>query len=110
MDIRILQEEDVTVVELNGRLDELSAPELEGNALAAAGRPGVRLLIDFANVEYVSSAGLRVMLQLTKTARKHSGEVKFCGLNPFVREVVAISHLGELFDIHPEREDALRTF
>ena len=110
MNIEIKEDRQVTVVELNGRLDEMSAPEVETLVLPLAERSNTRLLIDFSNVEYVSSGGLRVLLMLSKAAGRAYSSLRLCGLNPFVNEVMEISHLRSNFQIHLSREQAIAAF
>ena len=110
MNIEINLDRQVTVVGLNGRLDEMSAPEVETQVLPLAARPNTRLLIDFNNVEYVSSGGLRVLLMLSKSAERAHSNLRLCGLNPFVNEVMEISHLRSSFQIHDAREQAIAAF
>ena len=107
MEIRFLAHGSVTVLELVGRLDDLSAPELELSSMPTTAEPGVPLLLDMTHVEYVSSGGLRVLVMLTKATRKAGRSLMLCGLNPFVQEVLEISNLKPLFSIHSSRQHAV---
>ena len=110
MNIEIKEEHQITVIALNGRLDEMSAPEVETLVLPLAERSDTRLLIDLSNVEYVSSGGLRVLLMLSKAVARAHNSLRLCGLNPFVNEVMEISHLRSNFQIHQSRELAIAAY
>src|SRR5438132_14215296 len=76
----------VTFVELEGRLDSRSAVEFE-NALRPWLEPAEpRLLLDFSRVDYISSAGIRVLLTALKTAKAQRGEIRCIGVGRNVRE------------------------
>ena len=56
------------------------------------------LVLDFADVEYISSAGLRVLLATEKTMRRQSGKMKLLHVNPAVKEIIRLA--GFLQVIH----------
>ena len=74
MDILKTREDDVLKVELVGRLDTITGPELESNLMDEL--EGVsELILDFEKLDYVSSAGLRVLLVLQKKMNKQGSMV-----------------------------------
>ncbi len=74
MDILKTREDDVLKVELVGRLDTTTGPELESNLMDEL--EGVsELILDFEKLDYVSSAGLRVLLVLQKKMNKQGSMV-----------------------------------
>lgn len=83
------QEENTAVFALSGRIDTATAPELEAKALAAMEKQNVAF--DMTGVGYVSSAGLRVMIQCHKKAMAAGHVFTLRNLSPNVREVFAIS-------------------
>ena len=97
----------VTVVTARGRLDGASSgmfAERVGR-LASGARP--RLVIDFAGVDFVSSAGLRAVLTLVKKVRAANGVFALCAVQGPVREVLDITGFATMIDIHPELSAAL---
>ena len=68
------------------------------------------LLLDFDNVEFLSSAALNKLIILEKKIKAKSGQMKFCNLTPEIREVFVITRLNQLFDIVDTREKALEGF
>jgi anti-sigma B factor antagonist len=105
MDVQV--EGDVTVVMLPARVDTTSARDVEAgfNELLDAGAR--KLVADFGENEYVSSAGLRVFLAVLKFLEKNDGSIALCSMQPFVAEVFEISGFSELFAIAPTREEAV---
>ena len=96
MEIRERKEDEVTVVTLLGRLDEMATSQVESAFGKLIDGPGCRVLLDLSGVEYVSSSGLRVLLMLSKAMRKAGGHLKLCSLSPFVAEVFEVSNFLRL--------------
>lgn len=91
--------ETLLIVTLEGRIDAVSAKDLERQGLQWIERGEKQLVCDFAAVNYISSAGLRVFLVLAKKLRAVQGAVRLCGLRPEIREVFEISGFSQLFAI-----------
>jgi anti-sigma B factor antagonist len=100
MDIDIGQSGGVTVVAPKGRLDSATSPELEQRLLPLAGASGGAVVVDCAELGYVSSAGLRVLLMAAKSARGAGARIALAALQPNVRQVFDISGFSSLFEIH----------
>jgi anti-sigma B factor antagonist len=90
-----------------GRLDTDSAAdfELAVQDLQAAGAK--HFVIDFGKVNYVSSAGLRVLLALAKSCDGGAGSLRLAGLNPQVKQVFDVAGFSKLFQVHADRKGAL---
>ena len=107
MTINESNEGGVVVVSPQGRIDSTSSATLDHHlqALAAAGK--TRVVIDFSGVDYISSAGLRVMLSLAKRARDQKGRVALFGMNDSVRQVFELAGFVALFTITAARAEAV---
>src|SRR5262245_37661023 len=68
------------------------------------------ILLNFNNVEFLSSAALNKLIILDKKAKANSGKMKMCNLKPEIYEVFAITRLNQLFDIKNTESDALAGF
>lgn len=88
---------DVTTVELEGRLDTFTSPDLEKYMEDCIGEIN-DLVLDFSKLEYISSAGLRVILKLYKTMSK-KGSMKLVHVNETVREVLDITGFTDFISI-----------
>jgi anti-anti-sigma factor len=98
---------DVVIVRLSGRLDSGTAQSAEENFTQVLGDRALRLAIDMANLEYISSAGLRVLLVVAKKVQRANGKVVLFGLVRNVREVFAISGFDRIFAIQPDMAAAV---
>lgn len=92
----------LNVMTLSGKLDTVSSPEVQTALLAALESAERGLVVDMAEVAYVSSAGLRVMLIGGKTAKAKGKAFSLAGLRPAVAEVFKMSGFDRLLEIHPD--------
>ncbi|WP_051340172.1 anti-sigma factor antagonist [Azospirillum halopraeferens] len=106
MDITRNERSGVTVVAVSGRIDGLTGPELEA-ALTDAMPAGGALVLDLAGSDYVSSAGLRVVLKGGRGAKQAGTSFALAGLHPQVREVFDVSGFSTLFPIHADADAAV---
>jgi len=106
MDIRHRDVDGIRIMEIEGRLDELSAADAERRLFELVDVDGCRAILDFSRVEYVSSGGLRVIMSTMKALRKRGGDLRACGLNPFVAEVFEISGLRSIMRVHNTADEA----
>jgi anti-sigma B factor antagonist len=70
-----------------------------------AGR--IKLVLDFGNVRFLSSAVLGLLIRLSKRIYEQEGELKLCNINPKIYEVFKITRLTTTFDIHKDVESAI---
>ena len=96
----------VTVVELDGELDSVTAPASreELSQLAGSGGP---VLLDLSRMSYMSSAGLRVLLLVYRQARDAGAALALAGLPPMIREVMAATGFLDFFTVADSVEAAL---
>ena len=107
MDLKIEHQGSTLIVEVSGRLDTASAPMFDAELAPFLASPRPHILLDFAAVTYISSAGLRSILHLVKHAEAHQGRVAIFGAPAHVMEVVEISGFPSLLDIYDDRAAAL---
>jgi anti-sigma B factor antagonist len=69
-----------------------------------------RLLLNFQQVEFLSSAALGKLITLDKKVKAHGGKMKLTNIRPEIYEVFAITKLNKLFDIRDDEADALAAF
>ena len=65
------------------------------------------VVMDFEDLSYISSAGLRVILLIAKTLRKRNAELMLCSLSDPIREVFEISGFDKFIPVHASRKEAL---
>ena len=91
------RENNALTVTLEGRLDTTTAPLLEAELKDAP--PGVAALtIDMRSLEYISSAGLRVLLSAQKVMNKQ-GEMKITGVNDVIMEIFEVTGFSDILNI-----------
>jgi anti-anti-sigma factor len=98
---------DTHVVTVTGRLDGIYGSAFANQVGELITGTNPKLLIDFTDVDYVSSAGLRALLLLVKKAKASGGAFALCGLNEQVREVLDISGFTQMFSILPGRAEGI---
>lgn len=94
------------VIAVKGRMDAVTAPDFEKECSAAMDADEKALLIDFGELEYISSAGIRSILSTAKKMNTYGGRIDFCNLTGMVKEVFAISGVNALFQIFDSVEQA----
>jgi anti-sigma B factor antagonist/stage II sporulation protein AA (anti-sigma F factor antagonist) len=101
---------DVTVAAPGGRIDHRSAAELEAALAplldAAIARRGA-LVLDFAEVEYISSVGLRVLMLAARRMREAQAPLALAALQTVVAEIFTISRFDKVLAVHPSVDAAL---
>ena len=101
------QADDVATVKLAGRLDSSNAQSTEENFSQVLAGAAPHLAIDMSGLDYISSAGLRVLLVVAKKVQQAQGKVVLFALVPNVREVFSISGFDKIFAIYPDAATAL---
>src|SRR5258708_21695024 len=106
MEIAQEHQGEVVIGPLAGRLDSSAAQSAETKLAAAIGTSVPHVAIDMSGLDYISSAGLRVLLVLAKKVQQAKGKVALFGLMPNVREVFSVSGFDTIFSIQPDRAAA----
>lgn len=97
MQTTIMQEQGVTHVMIQGRLDTTTAPQLE--QVVASLQEVTVLCFDCQQMEYISSAGLRVILTTHKQLAARGGRLSLRGLNPEVQAVFDLTGFSKILTI-----------
>ena len=97
LDQKILDETKIRIIgsELFGLVDE-------------DGR--LKILLDFSNVEYLSSAALGKLIIIDKKLKAANGNLRMCSIRPDVYEVFAITKLNKVFSVYENQDQALEGF
>ncbi len=110
MDITFSEEKGILIVSISGRIDALTAPELEKAIVSRIEEGAIKMLFDLQELEYISSAGLRVFLFVAKRLNTLKGRVVFCSLQKLIEDVFRVSGFYSLFSIYEERQEAMSSF
>lgn len=98
---------DIPVLSLGGRMDSTTSPDAEAHLTRLIGDGAQKIVVDFKDLEYISSAGLRVLLAAQKRLKQAGGAVFLSALRPEIRKVFDIAGFNRLFSIYPSLEEAL---
>ncbi|HZH05293.1 MAG TPA: STAS domain-containing protein [Lautropia sp.] len=104
------EQDTVTVVEVRGSVDSLSADQLTAAFAEPITRGRVSLVADFGAVTYTSSAGLRALLATVKDCRRQGGDLRLAALQPQVERVLSISGFTSILKVYADREAAVHSF
>ena len=99
MEINQKEENGIVTIAIKGRLDADSSAEAETVVKDVLGGETKRLLFNLGELEYLSSAGLRVLLSAAKEMRRRDGKIVLCALNEFVKEIFEVSGFQSLIPI-----------
>lgn len=108
MQIVTSQVSDVTVITLAGSLDAASIADFDAEWKAALDGGATKLVVDLGGIEYISSAGLRGILMLSKTARAGNVRVIFSDLRSMVADMFKLSGFMNILRTEPDTASAVR--
>lgn len=113
LDLKQTRIADVLIVTVTGRVDHANADQFRTGLwpyLATCAAGGDRLVLELSGLEYVSSAGLRVLMLASRDVKSRDGTLVVCGLQPIVKEIFEISRFNIVFHVLPDRTAALAEF
>ena len=89
------------ILSLKGRMDATTSPEAEAHLTHLLDGGSRIIIVDLADLEYISSAGLRVLLAALKRLKQSGGELRLASLQPEIRKVFEIAGFHRLFPLYP---------
>jgi anti-sigma B factor antagonist len=108
-DAHVRGREGVAVIDLRGQIDGGADDQL-GRAYGEARELGSpRVLLNFADVEYINSTGIALIVRLLAQARKDGAPVLSAGLSDHYREIFEITRLADFMELYPDEESAVAT-
>lgn len=110
MKVEEIRKDEVLILSLSGRLDNAAAQSFVGTITQHIESGEHQILIDFSELSYLSSSGLRVLLGAAKRMKKKSGKLFLCSLSGIVWRVVEVAGFDRIFTIYADRDDALKQF
>ena len=99
-----------TIVPLLGQINSANAGALEAQLLTLVDGGVRQLVLDFAALDYISSAGLRLVLVVAKRLKQDNGQFLLCGMQSHIREVFDISGFLAILNVTATRAEALAQF
>ena len=110
--VDLYPEYDDSVLVLNplGRIDGTNAKAFEEALLGRIEAGDNQILMNFEGINYISSAGLRVLLMAAKRTSQAAGQLALCAVQDHIQEVFKFSGFSEIIPIHEDRPAALSNF
>lgn len=101
---------EILLLRMSGRLDAVSSPGAERIVFDFINDGRNKLLIDFSGIDYLSSAGMRMLLSVTKKLKTLSGKLVLCSVTTNVMDVLKMSGFDHVLELTITEEDGLRKF
>ena len=109
---RVSQEHGVTIIELGPSYAALDYEAIDDCSEVLLSQSNLadppRLILDMSETTFIGSSFIELLVRAWKRIKKRDGMMAFCGLRPFCREVMAVSHLDTIWPIYANRQQALR--
>lgn len=110
MKITTRDEKEIKVVLLEGELDTINAPEAKDRLNQLRGAGVKKILLDLQKLDFITSAGLRILLATAQELKEVGGELRVCNLNETVQEVFDISGFNTLLMVFESEARAMAGF
>lgn len=110
MDIKTRQLKHVTVMSVIGRVDSATAPDLEKSLQGLVESDHNQIVLDLHETEYMSSAGLRVLVSSLKLTKKNGGDLRLAQISGRVQEVLDLAGLTPIFQLYSDVVEAVGSF
>jgi len=107
MEITESKKNDVVILGLQGRLDASNAGTLEQRVLSLIADGTSRFVVDCARLDYISSAGLRVLLVAAKRLSPAGGTLALAALQASIKEVLDIAGFSSIFKVYRSADEAV---
>lgn len=108
MEIRTEKKGKWFIIYIEGRLDVMLSQKLEGMVLESINKGELFVLFNLANVEYMSSSGLRVFISTMRKLNEKNGEIRLCHMSESVRKILKIVDLEGMFRIYDTEDEAIK--
>lgn len=92
----------MTIIRLKERIDSSVAKEFEEKMMGVAEEQPKGMLVDFSGLDYISSAGLRVLLMTAKKMKSLNGKLALCSMKPNIYEVFEVSGFATMLSVFPD--------
>ncbi len=102
--------DNVSILYIKGYLDAHTAPKLEQEFLQLIEEQNYKIIVNFNELIYISSAGLGVFMGFIETVRENKGDIKLTNMSPKIYRVFDLLGFPTLYDILDREEDAKKKY
>jgi len=108
--VKVKENNNISIIELSGYLDAHTAPDLEKTFDELINNNKFKVIVNFENLNYISSAGLGVFMAYIETMRENNGDIKFCCLKAEVYNIFNLLGFPVLYDFFDSLTEAVKKF
>jgi anti-sigma B factor antagonist len=102
--------EDINIIELKGYLDAHTAPKLENAISNLVNSNQYKIVVNFSELDYISSAGLGVFMAFIETVRNNGGDIKFSAMNEKIYKIFDLIGFPKIYEFYKTDEEAIQRF
>jgi anti-sigma B factor antagonist len=106
----ILEKGDISIINLKGYLDAHTAPKLENNFTQLIDENKYKIVVNFNDLAYISSAGLGVFMAYIEKIRENKGDIKLSNMSEKVYNIFDLLGFPLLYEIYKTEEEAVEKF
>jgi anti-sigma B factor antagonist len=110
MEISSTVVDSINVLEISGSFDIYTVTGVRAWFDQAATQSPLFIVVDLAQVDFIDSTALAILVQGLKRARERDGDISLSGLRAPVRMVFELTRLDKVFEIYPTKEEAIAAF
>jgi anti-sigma B factor antagonist len=110
--MEIIQEiqDDIKIFRLSGRLDHTTSQEIEDELSRAISGGSNKIIVNLENLEYMSSAGIRLFFEAYHTLLRKDGQLILCSMKKHIREIYKKTGIEDVVQILDNMDQALKAF
>ena len=101
---------DISIINLKGYLDAHTAPTLENNFTELINNSKFKIIVNFEELAYISSAGLGVFMAYIENIRDNKGDIKLSNMSDKVFNIFDLLGFPLLYEIYRSEEEAVKKF
>jgi len=109
MNVNIKTDGNIVIISIEGSIDSKTAGDLQSQIMEKVSETN-NVLLDLTKVDYVSSAGLRVLLMIYRQIKSKNGKVILVGVSEEIRDVMSMTGFINFFEIADNIDNALKIF
>ncbi|MCK4376359.1 MAG: STAS domain-containing protein [Candidatus Brocadiae bacterium] len=103
----VRHENGVTIVEITGRFDAVSAPEIKSDLHSLIEGGSTRLVVNLERMDFIDSAGLGVLVSCLRRTAAEGGDLRLAEVPPFCRSIFELTRLTRVFEVTASVEQAV---
>lgn len=108
--IQEMRKKDVLILVFKGKLDEVSSMSAEKKILDFVDKGENRIILNFSELSYLSSAGMRLLIRVTKKVKSSGGKLIVCSIPSPLLDVFKMSGVDHVIEFANDEEEALKNF